>query len=152
MANLPAKLDLLLYSVEDGCDPSEYVGSMVPYMIGCLSLIEHRMPPVVSVSFQVSKDYYSGLSPLNSVSDAYEACWKELSRGHREMQLDDPDVSAIRAVICILYQQQHPESEDFLDSQTFFSQLVNNVEPHVDQEEALLKKHFASCLKAGSGD
>jgi len=64
------------------------------------------------------------------------------------MRLDDPEVSATRAVICVLQEQLQAESDDFLDSASFFLQIINNVEPHQDQQEVLIRKHFASCLDA----
>jgi hypothetical protein len=147
MTNPSRKLDLLLNSLEQTCDSSAYLRARDAFMIDCLWLIEQLMPPIASASFQAARNYHDGLAPLNSVSDALVTCWRELRVGDREMRLDHPEVSAIRAVICLLYSQEHPEADDFLDSISFFLRLLNNVEAHFERQEALLLKHFDSCLK-----
>ncbi len=115
-------------------------------MIASASLIEHRMSAVCLGSFGVSKDFAAGRAPMQAVSDAIHRCWEDLKRDHRDIRFDDPEVSATRAVMCILYEQREPGSEDFLNSMGFSLQLLKNVEPLASQHEVLLRKHFASCL------
>lgn len=146
MATSPAKLYLLLNAIEENCDPTQYRDLLVPYMIDCTSLIEHQMPAVAIAGFRVSKDYAAGMVSMESVREAKQRCWEDLQKNHTDTRLDDPEVSAIRSVICVLQRQLEPESDDFLDFTSFFLHLTNNVEPHPDQQEALIRKHFALCL------
>ena len=148
MATSSTKLDLLLNSIEENCDPTRYRAAWIPYLIACAALVEHRMPAVAIASFGVSRDYAAGRVSMQSVREAMQRCWEDLQKGHREMRLDDPQVSAVRAVICVLQRQLEPESDDFLDFTSFFLQVVDNVEPHPDEEEALLREHFGLCLDA----
>ena len=141
------RLDLLLNSIEEECDPPKYLRLRDAFVIDCMTMIGHRLPPVASRALQVANDFRTGLASLASVRDAHQACWEELRIGHKEMHLDDPEVSAIRAAVCILHGQLHPESDDFVDSVSFCLRLLNNVEPHLAQQESLLHKYFRDCLE-----
>jgi hypothetical protein len=136
------KLDLHLNSIEEIYVPAEFGKSCVPLMIDAAALVEARMPPVATYSLRVARDYAAGTTSAESVNDAIVRCWKDLGGGGRDMCTDVPDVAAIRAVICILRRQVHPEAEDSLDLLSFFVELLNNVEPHSEELEALFKKHF----------
>jgi hypothetical protein len=103
--------------------------------------------PVASRSLQIAKDYPVGLASLESVADALHACWGELGNG-REMQLDNPEVSAIRAAICTLHSQIDPESDDIVDVLSFCLRLLNTVEPHFAAQETLLSRYFGDRQRA----
>jgi hypothetical protein len=140
------KLIDVLYSIEENCARADYQHSVVPCMIDCAKLIAHEMTPATAESFQIAQRYVNQATSLQSVSDAISSCWKELEHG-REMRVSDPEVSATRAVLCILHAQLHGPSDEFLDAMSFFLQLINNAEPHHQEELELLQHHFASCLK-----
>jgi hypothetical protein len=75
-------------------------------------------------------------------------CWQYLNENYKHVSLKDPVVSAIRAVIFPLHAQQHPDDHNVVDHLSFFLSLVNNVEPHIAEEESFLRKHFIGCLPA----
>jgi hypothetical protein len=64
------------------------------------------------------------------------------------MQTANPDVAAVRAVICILHEQFRPNPDDLVDSLSLFLRLLNNIEPRFEEQDALMQKHFAACLPA----
>jgi len=134
------KLDLILNSIDEKCPAQERRPLTASFLIDCLNLIDHRLPPVASRALLAAKDYQARIAPLESVTDAHKACWAELE--HSEMQLDDPEVSAIRAAICILHSQLDPEADDFVDLLSFCLRLLNNVEPHLAEQETLLARYF----------
>lgn len=136
------KLDLLLNAVETNTAPSVRRGALVPFMLDCAALIRPSMPSVARESFRVSIDFEAKRISVQLVQAAIERCWDELRDACSETDLDNPEVCAIRAVICILRRQLEPESEDFLDYASFFLRLVNRVEPHEREEERLLLAHF----------
>jgi hypothetical protein len=140
------RTELLLNLIEGRCDPKEHEDFWVPYMIECFSMIEAQIPSIAAESLQVCKDYAFRQASLQQVCEALQLCWNDLEKTHREMHLNDPDVSAIRAVICILSWQKHPELENFLNFISFYLRLLNNIEPHAYEQEKLLRKHFESCL------
>lgn len=88
---------------------------------------------------------------LQSIIDMRIKCLQFLEDNYRNAPLNDPVVSAVRAVVFPLYAQQDPDERDVVDHLGFFITLVNNVEPHFAEEELLLRTYFAQCLKAGPG-
>ena len=89
------------------------------------------------------------MSGRNSLVSFRQACFSsaELRNQHQEMQLDDPEVSAIRAAICILQSQLDPETDDFVDLLSFCLRLLNKLEPHLAEQETLLSHYFGDYQK-----
>jgi hypothetical protein len=143
----PRKLDLILNSIEEKYTPQQRRPLGESFLIDCLNLVDHRLPLVASRALLTAKDYQAGIAPLQSVTNAHNSCWAELRREHREMQLDDPEVSAIRAAICILHSQLNPETDDFVDLLSFCLRLLNTVEPHLAEQEVLLSHYFGDYQK-----
>ena len=141
-----SKLDLLLNEIEVNCDPVTYSSFVAGCMVDCVSVIEHRLPPMAKTGLLVCRSYPSGGSSLQQLKDAILDCWTVLGEGGQESRLEIPDVSATRAILCILKHLEGAEQHDAVDQMSFFLQLVNNVEAHEDDQEALLRKHFAACL------
>ena len=140
-------LDLLLNDIEMGCDPAIGSEQVNRFSIDCLSLIRHKLPRIAAEGLALTTEYLEGRAPLESVTDMLVKCWQYLKENHEHAPLNDPVVSAIRAVIFPLDAQKHPEKRDIVDHLSFFLMLVNNVEPHFEEEEGLLRKHFAKCLE-----
>jgi hypothetical protein len=140
------KLDQLLNEIEICCDPEIGDDRCNQFCLDCLALIRHKLPPIAADALVVVTDYREGRVPLKSVVDMTVKCWKYLDENHGHQPLDDPLVSAIRAVIFPLSAQRTPAERDLVDHLSFFLMLVNNVEPHCGEEEALLRKYYAGCL------
>jgi hypothetical protein len=138
------RLDLILNEIEIRCNPPQYLKLAESFMFDCQALVGQRMPPLALRALQVASRHRAGLIPLQSVSETLAACWRGIQG--RDMQLDKPDVAAVRAVICILDSQLHPESDEFVDSLSFFLHLLNSIEPHFVEQEDLIRRHFADCL------
>jgi hypothetical protein len=150
MATSLEKIDLLLNFIEENCDVGKYCGALALYMIDCLALIENRMPPTAADAFRISRAHAAGQIPLKRVIEAIQLCWEYLEKDHRDMCVNDPEVSATRAVICLLKWQEQPRPDDFLDLTSFFLRLLKHVEDRLEDEEILLKKHFGTCLERSS--
>jgi hypothetical protein len=146
MSDESTKLDLLLNDIEEKCDPADYAENSARFQIECLSLIAERMPTIAATSYAVARAHVSGQSNTKAVAEALKASWDYLDVGCKSLNLSDVKVSATRAVICALHEQLHQEDTDFVDSMSFFLRLVNNVEPHFEAEEMLLRKYFGACL------
>lgn len=145
----PQKLDLLLNRIEMNCDLTIGGKTCNEFMMECLSLIQSKLPPIAVEAFRVSNDYLAGRAKLRSVTGMLEKCWEYLHENHQDQKINQPEVSAIRAVICLLHAQAHPQERDIVDQLSFFLTLVNNVESQFDREEFLLRRHFAECLTTG---
>jgi hypothetical protein len=144
-----SKLDLLLNEIETNCDPATYSSSIAACMVDCVVVIEHQLPPKAKAGLRICKAYLSGESSFQQLKSAILNCWKGLGNGGDENRFDVPHVSATRAILCILKHLEGKDPHDLVDQMSFFLQLVNNVKAHEDDQEALLRKHFAACL-AGS--
>jgi hypothetical protein len=139
-----SKLDLLLNEIEMNYDPAAYNFSVAACMIDCVAVIECRLPPTAKTGPLVCRSYLLGESSLQQLKSAILDCWESIRR--QDCGIDIPDVSATRAILCILKHLESEEPHDLVDQMSFFLQLVNNVEAHEDEQEVLLRKHFAVCL------
>jgi hypothetical protein len=142
------KLSLLLNDIESNCNPAVGSEECGRFSLECLSLIQHKLPPIAVDAVGILNSYFSGQAQLSSVAEMLERSWQYLRKGNRDQNFDDPEVSAIRAVIFPLDAQKNPEMRDIVDHLSFFLGLVNNVEPHYEEEEMLLRKYFSECLEA----
>jgi hypothetical protein len=139
-----SKVDLLLNDIEINCEPAEYRSSIAVCMVNCALVIEHRLPPTARAGLLFCKGYLLNESSLQQLNGAILDCWESIR--DQDCRIDIPDVSATRAILCILKHLEGAEQHDLVDQMSFFLQLVNNVEAHEDEQEALLRKHFAACL------
>lgn len=149
----PAQLDLLLNSIEENCAPAKYEQALLPFMFDCADLIEARLPWVARESLCVAQSFAQKLLDMGALEQAVITCWQAIGDGPQSLQVDNPQVAGIRAVICILHSQLHsenkqihPECGEFVDLMSFYLQLLNNVEPCFQQQEALIKERFGACL------
>lgn len=143
------RLDHLLNRIEMGCNPEVGLKQSSDFMMECLSLIKSKLPRVASEGLRISNEYIAGRAQRESIIEALEKCWSDLRENHSGQQINEHEVSGIRATICLLHAQAHPHERDIVDQLSFFLTLVNNVEPHFEKEEFLLRRHFAQCLITG---
>jgi len=149
----PAQFDLLLNSIEENCPPAEYEQALLPFMFDCADLIEPRLPQVARESLSIAKSFAQGHLDMEALEHAVISSWKAIGDGPQGLQVDNPQVAGIRAVICILHRELHsenkyihPECGELVDSISFYLQLLNNVEPCFQRQDVLIKKWFGACL------
>ncbi|MFC5862796.1 hypothetical protein ACFPT7_10880 [Acidicapsa dinghuensis] len=146
MANGGRKLDLILNDIETNCEPSRYAAACLPFMVECASLIESELPRIAFESLQTAKSYLRQEAGTVSVQQALSECWRELDKKKRTTSFDDPEVCAIRAVICILHDQVHSEPDDLVDRMSNFLEILNGVVPREAEQESLLRLYFSGCI------
>jgi hypothetical protein len=146
MTKAQEHIDLMLNEIEEKCVASDYDQCRVPFMLDCVSLTQGRMPSLAVKALETARAYSVHESPLDSVREAIEGCWRYLDQGSVHGSIDDRETCAIRALICLLREQSQPGSEDLVDLMSFFLNLLNRVEPHADEQILLIKKHFQHCL------
>ena len=146
MAEAQERIDLLLNEIEERCQASDYEGSRVPFMLDCASLSQSRMPARAAKALETARAFSAHEVPLASVHEVIKECWRELDQEVVDRSRDDPNACAIRAVICILSEQSQPESGDFVNLLSFFLNLLNQADPHPEEQILLINKHFSGCL------
>jgi hypothetical protein len=146
MAHQSQRLEDLLNQVEINCDPTIGAQECVQFQLDCLALIHHKLPLTAVQSIATLSEYLQGSVPLTNVTNALVNCWAYLDQNHKNSPLAQPEVSAIRATIFPLKAQETPLERNIVDHLSFFLELVNNVEPHLNEEETLLRLHFGKCL------
>ena len=146
MQNPCSKLNDLLNGIESNCDPTVGSPECTQFSLDCLALIRHKLPPIAQEGISVVRDYYEGRVPLQVVADTLTKCWQYLDQHHKNVPFAETAVSAIRAVIFPLSAQTNPQDKDIVDHLSLFLKFVNNVEPHYEEEESLLRTHFSKCL------
>ncbi len=116
------------------------------FCIACLSLIQHQFPPIALEALALAKDYSAQRTDLSAVVEMKIRCWKELDSTYKGMRDVDAPVAAIRAVICVLLAQQHPEDNDTSMQLLNFLEFVTNVEPNIKEIGLLFQKYFPQCF------
>jgi hypothetical protein len=104
------------------------------------------MPRRAVQALETAKAFASDQLPLASVQKEIESCWHDLDQNAASSSTDNADVCAIRAMICVLREQMHPGSEDFVNLLSFFLELSNRVASRAEQQIVLMKQHFSHCL------
>ena len=117
--------------------PQDCASEVRSFMLDICSRLAQRMPAVAASSLSVGRDFLSGACDVVALEAARVACWNHL--GDRSCEFGDPDVNAVRAVICTLF----PDSDDTFDTLHNFldfaigaglpeSQLVDGMRAHFD--------------------
>ena len=140
-----SEIDLLLNDIEMNCEPAEYRGFEVDFMIDCVAIIEDNLSPAASAGLLVCRDYLSGKASLQVVQDAILECWAAERQKDWSRPFEVPELPANRAVLCLLKKLEGDEA-DLVDGLSFFLNLIDNVEAQQEQHEALLRQRFAACL------
>jgi hypothetical protein len=146
MTNPSHILEDLLNDIEINGDPTVGSAECTQFSLACLALIRHKLPPIAERGVATLRDYLDGRVSLETVVRAKVACWEFLGGAHKDAPLTDPIVAAVRAVIFPLEAQRVPQERDIVDHLAFFLEFVNDVEPHYEEEEALLRTCFSKCL------
>jgi len=94
------ELDSLLDDIEER-QGTRCTDGCTRFMLGCLSLIRHRLPPLAEQALELAQRYVAGTVSAADLIRMRVDCWRQIS-GH-EMETGDPSVCAMRAVICVLY-------------------------------------------------
>lgn len=141
-------IDLLLDEIDGHCDQLQYRGIEANFMIDCARMVEHKLPSTASAGLSACRRYLTGDGSMQLIKAAILDCWADEERGKWGSPSDAPNLSANRAILCILKRLEGDES-DPAELLGFFLNLINNVEIHEEEQEALLRKYFAICL-AGS--
>ncbi len=95
----------------------------VRLMLRCLAVIPVKLPPVAISSFEVASRYWIDRTvPKAELEKARIDCWNYLDERAVSTNTIDPEPSAVRAVICVLYDA--PPSDDVAELLEFFNQVL----------------------------
>jgi hypothetical protein len=142
------ELDRLLNQIEESSDPAIGSNASSQFMLECLALVEQSLPPLAMEAVQSVRHYLAGRLDLEAIIHIRSKCWRRIDECRQTSDGDSSEVIAIRAAIFPLHAQEHPTERDLVDHLSAFLAFVNRVEPHFEEEEALLRKHFANSLES----
>jgi|ERR1043166_8204008 hypothetical protein len=146
MTNTGKELEELLNDIEEKCNPQIGAKESIDFMLECLSLIRHKLPPASIEAVEVLQAYFMGRVTIEAVNDMLVECWRRIDEDYKGVDARNSEVSAIRAVIFPLNAQRRGQERDIVDHLSSFLTFVNQVEPHLKEEEELLRRHFAKCI------
>jgi hypothetical protein len=141
-------LDDLLNDIEQNCDPAVGDQESNDFMFDCLLLVQHKLPAICLEAMALLTAYRLGQIPLHDIDEMAVRCWRYLDENYKGADSALAEVSAVRAVIFPLnaHRHVHKGEHDIVDYLSSFLTFVNQIEPHLDEEESLLRKHFARCI------
>ena len=70
------------------------------FMVKAAALMTNQLPPIAGDVLRIAENIRAVRSPSSTLEQARVACWEYL--GTRDREYDDPEVCAVRAVICAL--------------------------------------------------
>jgi hypothetical protein len=94
------------YDFLDDINPDAHSGEVRPFMLTVCDRLVSRLPAEVLNGLEAARRFQFGSCDATELESARVACWNYL--GNRSCEFQDPDVNAVRAVICAMY----PDSED----------------------------------------
>ena len=103
MLNQSKRIDDLLNDIEVNCDPAIGSRACTRFMLECLTLIRHKLPPIAEEGLAVVTACLEGRATVEVVTDALVRCWQYLDEKHKDAPTSDPEVSIIRAVMFPVY-------------------------------------------------
>ena len=134
----------LIDAIEDAGPLEEHRADWVKFMLASAELIAERLPDVGRAALETARRFWNGQADAQELEDARVRSWKYLEARGVGTSLDEPDVCALRAVICLLY----PDTGgvDFFDLVHFFVEVTQKVTDIGREQCALLRSIFASQL------
>jgi hypothetical protein len=116
--------------------------SILQFGIELLGLVEDRLPEVAKDGLDAARRLEAGQADRASIREARIKCWEYIQRDHKGDADTEPQVSATRAVICVLDSEQEVRPGNFIDLVFLMLEFVNNVHPSEAEEERLVRKHL----------
>jgi len=105
----------------------------VQMMTECLRLIPFEMPDVAISGITLAQGYWwDGAVSKDDLENARVACWNYLVEQSDSALASTPNVSAVRAVICVLYAES--SSDDVGDMIYFFVQVLRDALAEDDEK------------------
>ncbi len=111
---------------------------VLSFCCACCNLIFDKLPDNARNALAVAERYIKGSANLQDLINARNALWKFL--GEDFMNFDNPNVAAIRAVICCLYEIKN-QDESF-NSIAYVMGFCNYVEVKSSEQYNLLVEIF----------
>ena len=145
MADGSAALDLALNDIEEDCGTAIAGERVLRFQLATLKLIEKELPEIVTEAISAAQRYLAGQETRMGLRSLQLKCWSVLDEKYPGQTLSNPEVSAIRAAIFLLHAGQVDQDDDFVNASSFFLNLINNIEPHYEEELHLMKTILARC-------
>jgi hypothetical protein len=105
-------------------------------MLEVCDRLANRLPVAATSALRVAHEFKQASSDIPEVVAARVACWDCL--GDRSCDFQDPEVSAVRAVICTLF----PVSDDAIETTHNFLDFAISAGLPEQQLLAIMQAHF----------
>jgi hypothetical protein len=142
----PERLDWLLSEVDEKCALNDVLPDAISFEVDCLMLLANRIPGKLQKEAQVLFDHRKDRPPRDVVEAASVKCWQFLKEDYPDIDVDDPAVAIVRAMICTLHLMKGDGLEDFVDEVGFFLEMVHHVATNCEVEESLIRCYFGVYL------
>lgn len=113
------------------------------FMLDCLALIRHLLPPVAIAGIAVTERLLqNGFAATDwpELEAPRRNCWAEVKR-LETIPGSEAQIAAVRAALFATYPPDG--KDDLVDVLSVFLEFANEAEPHFVEQEQLLRKHFA---------
>jgi hypothetical protein len=131
-------LELYLTRVSRQFESHEVHAILMRFMCDCLVVVQQHLPEVAKSALNLARKFWFNKEGVgDDLLAARIDCWRYLDEKKRSIDIQDQEDFAMRAVICVLYDE--PESEDFTaETVRWFSTLLNRLDPPSDKIELMM--------------
>ncbi len=113
----------------------------VRFMFSCCDLVKADFPEAALRALEVARNYWSGAVSGEDLLKEQRASWGYLNK-LGSMNLEDPRVCAMRAVVCLLYPYQ--QGADIYEEIVWFLEVINRVRDCSAEQRRILEELFVA--------
>lgn len=140
--------DDLIGELDARLGPSEWFPRLAVFMVRSCELVSRAFPARARAALDVGRRYWSeGKATREDLDRASAECWQHLRSTDSENRLDDPDVVALRAVMCVLVAEQRADPAEVA---FWFVSLTRRLGAIESEQVALLREVFHEVAVAKS--
>ena len=119
-------------------------GRLRDFMFVSCRMLEPVLPPAAADWLQVADRYRHGEASAVDLERVRVAAWEFL--GKNSCDFTSPGVLAVRAVICLLFPDEHEGGDWWFETVHFFLDASNRAADHQGAQSQLLRQLFAEYL------
>jgi hypothetical protein len=134
------QLEVYLARVTRRFDVLEAYAVLVRFMCHCLLLVRHFLPEIGTHALDSARAFWlDGNGQPDALLAARLECWSYLEAKGSSTEVQDQEDAAMRAVICVLYAEPEPESDDFsAEAVRWFATMFDRLGNHSSEATQLV--------------
>jgi hypothetical protein len=137
----------LIGDVHDRCTLAQAYPQCRLFMVDCLSMVHHLLPPPAQDALAVAEKFCNGTASARQLVAQQTLCWEYLRARGLSVAFERRDARLVRATLCALYPLP-PEDRDVYELLEWFVDMFDSAGRFEDRTIELLNLRFAMAPAA----